>query len=124
MYEFTGRIKRIGEVMTFANNFTKRELVVEQGSGGEWPNVVCFTFKRANCEQLNRLTVGEEVKLGFVIDGREWNDTKNNKIRCFNDLTALKLEVVRSGNSASAANSSASASAPGSSSDDESDIPF
>lgn len=124
MYEFTGRIKRIGEVMTFANNFTKRELIVEQGSGREWPNVVCFTFKRSNCDQLDRLAVGEEVKLGFVIDGHEWNDTKNNKIRCFNDLTALKLEVVRSGNSVSVASAPASTSAPTSSSDDDSDMPF
>ena len=94
MYEFTGKVKRIGETKVFANNFTKRELVVTESGGGEWPNVVGFWFKRAACGQLDALSVGDEVKIGFVIDGREWTDPKTNAVRCFSDLTALKLEVV------------------------------
>ena len=30
MYEFTGKVKAVGEVQTFASGFTKRELVVEE----------------------------------------------------------------------------------------------
>ena len=56
MYEFTGKVKRIGETKVFANNFTKRELVVTESGGGEWPNVVGFWLKRAACGQLDALS--------------------------------------------------------------------
>lgn len=38
MYEFTGKIKTIGEVQTFASGFTKRELVVEEEREGRVKN--------------------------------------------------------------------------------------
>lgn len=120
MYEFTGKVKRIGETKVFANNFTKRELVVTESGGGEWPNVVGFWLKRAACGQLDALSVGDEVKIGFVIDGREWTDPKTNAVRCFSDLTALKLEVV---GAAKAAQSDNGRSEPQADSSDE-EYPF
>ena len=96
MYEITGTVKRIGETQRFANNFTKRELVISEPSrGGDWQNHIGFYFKRANCDELDKLSVGDEVKIGFVIDGRDWSDPNTGKIRCFTDLTALRLERVR-----------------------------
>ena len=32
MYEFTGKVKTVGELQTFASGFTKRELVVEKAA--------------------------------------------------------------------------------------------
>ena len=46
MYEFTGKVKTVGEVQMFASGFTKRELVVEEEREGNRPNVVAFTFKK------------------------------------------------------------------------------
>lgn len=34
MYEFTGKVKSVGELQTFASGFTKRELVVEEERDG------------------------------------------------------------------------------------------
>ena len=92
MYEFTGKVKTIGELQTFASGFTKRELVVEEERDGNWPNVVAFAFKKDNAAKLDGITPGMRVKIFFAIDGREWTDPKTGKVRYFCDLTALRLE--------------------------------
>ena len=92
MYEFTGKVKSVGELQTFASGFTKRELVVEEERESNWPNVVAFAFKKDNAAKLDGLTPGMRVKIGFAIDGHEWTDPKTGKMRYFCDLTALRLE--------------------------------
>ncbi len=92
MYEFTGKVKSVGELQTFASGFTKRELVVEEEREGKWPNVVAFAFKKENAAKLDGVAEGMRVKVGFVVDGREWTDPKTGKVRYFSDLTALRLD--------------------------------
>ena len=92
MYEFTGKVKGVGELQTFASGFTKRDLVVEEERAGNWPNVVAFAFKKDNAAKLDGIGPGMRVKVGFAVDGREWTDPKTGKVRYFFDLTALRLE--------------------------------
>ena len=94
MYEFTGKVKAVGEVQTFASGFTKRELVVEEDREGNWPNVVAFAFKKGNVAKLDGVKLGVRVKVGFAVDGREWTDPRTGKVRYFSDLTALRLEQL------------------------------
>ena len=91
MYEFTGKVKTVGEVQTFASGFTKRELVVEEEREGNWPNVVAFAFKKDSVAKLDGVRPGMRVKIGFAVDGRECTDPKTGKVRYFSDLTALRL---------------------------------
>ena len=92
MYEFTGKVKVVGELQTFASGFTKRNLVVEEERDGRWPNVVAFAFKKERVALLDGMVSGTRVKVGFAVDGREWTDPKTGKVRYFSDLTALRLE--------------------------------
>ena len=92
MYEFTGKVKTVGELQTFASGFTKRDLVVEEERAGNWPNVVAFAFKKDNAAKLDGIVPGMRVKVGFAVDGREWTDPKTGKVRYFSDLTALRLD--------------------------------
>ena len=92
MYEFTGKVKVVGELQTFASGFSKRDLVVEEERAGNWPNVVAFAFKKDNAAKLDGIVPGLRVKVGFAVDGREWTDPKTGKVRYFSDLTALRLE--------------------------------
>ena len=97
MYEITGKVKRIGEVKKFSSGFTKRELVIDAGDRDGKENPVAFQFKRDNAKLLDGLGFGAKVKITFAIDGREWTDPKTNEVKCFCDLTALKMEVVEKG---------------------------
>ena len=94
MYEFTGKVKGVGELQTFASGFTKRDLVVEEERAGNWPNVVAFAFKKDNAAKLDGIVPGMRVKVGFAVDGREWTDPKTGKVRYFSDLTALRLDQL------------------------------
>lgn len=92
MYEFIGTVRSVGALQTFVSGFSKRELVVEEDRAGNWPNVVAFSFKKDNATKLDGMSPGTRVKVGFVVDGREWTDPKTGKVRYFSDLTALRLE--------------------------------
>ena len=94
MYEFTGKVKVVGELQTFASGFTKRDLVVEEERDGRWPNVVSFSFKKDNAALLDGMSPGARVKVGFAVDGREWTDPKTGTVRYFSDLTALRLDQL------------------------------
>lgn len=94
MYEFQGTVKRVGELQKFSSGFEKQELIVEEDKDGNWSNVVAFTFKKNAISRLSGVIPGVHVKIGFVIDGREWTDSKTGKVRCFSDLVALRLEVA------------------------------
>ena len=94
MYELTGKIRRIGELQTFASGFTKREVVVEQPGGERGPVPVPVVFKGDNVSLVDALAVGAEVKVGFSIEGRDWRDPKTEALRCFCDLTAQTVEVT------------------------------
>ena len=94
MYEFTGKVKVVGELQTCASGFTKRDLVVEEERAGNWPNVVAFALKKDNIAKLEGVKPGMRVKVGFAVDGREWTDPKTGKVRYFSDLTALRIEQL------------------------------
>ena len=85
MYEFQGMVKKVGDLQKFASGFEKQDLVVQEDKDGSWPNVV---------SKLVGVQSGAHVKVGFVVDGREWTDPKTGKTRYFSDLTALKLDLV------------------------------
>ena len=100
MYELTGKIRRICERQTFASGFTKREVVVEQPGGEHGPVPVPVVFKGDEVSLADSLAVGAEIKVGFVIEGRDWHDPKTNRVRCFCDLTARSVEVIAAAPSA------------------------
>ena len=97
MYEITGKVKRIGEPKTFASGFSKRELVIDAEDGDGKKNPLMFQFKKDNAKLLDGVGFGAKVKISFAIDGREWPVPKTNEVKCFCDLTALKLEVLEKG---------------------------
>ena len=94
MYELTGKIRRICDQQTFASGYTKREVVVEQPGGERGPIPVPVVFKNDNVPLVDSLAVGAEIKVSFTIEGRDWQDPKTEKLRCFCDLTAHKVEVT------------------------------
>lgn len=94
MYELTGKIRRIGERQTFASGFTKQEVVVEQPGGERGPVPVPVVFKGDDVSLVDALAAGSEIKVAFAVEGREWQDPKTNRLRCFCDLTARSVEVI------------------------------
>ena len=126
MYEITGKVKRIGELKKFSSGFSKRELVIDAGERDGKENPVALQFKRDNAKLLDGVGFGAKVKISFAIDGREWPDPKTNEVKCFCDLTALKLEVLEQGAAVpqKPAKEKGSVSQPSIDDAEDGDIPF
>ena len=81
MYEMVGTVKKVGETVTNERGYSHRDLVVEEASNGYRPNVVPFSFLNGNCQVLDGLAAGMQVKVSFVVNGWEWTmpsgETKN-----------------------------------------------
>ena len=70
-YTFEGVIKTIHPILTFKNNFRKREIVIV--SKDEYPEEVKFEFTDENgINVLDQFMEGEEVKIAFLIKGNEY----------------------------------------------------
>lgn len=73
-YELTARIKHIGETETFKNDFTKRNLILEDTSG-QYTNLYCIELTKDKTEIPEQigLTIGQMVNVKFNIRCNEWN---------------------------------------------------
>lgn len=95
LFEFTGVVKKVNEIQRFESGFEKREIVLTDDVGVQvnFPNTLCFVFKKERMSLIENCKAGQRVKIVFAIDGREWTDNYG-KTRYFTDLTGIKLEAL------------------------------
>jgi len=85
MYELTGTVKLILEEKTFGSGFNVREFVVTTDAD-KYPQDICLQCVKEKVEMVDRLKVGDSVKVSFDLRGREYQD------RYFVNLNAWKIE--------------------------------
>ena len=69
--EVQGKVKMVGETQTFGTNgFRKREVVVTTEE--QYPQHIMVEFVQDKCDLLNNVSVGQPVKIGINLRGREW----------------------------------------------------
>ena len=73
--EISGRIKVINGEQQISATFKKRELVVSTEE--QYPQHILINFIQDKCDILNNYQVGENVKVGVNIRGREWVSPQN-----------------------------------------------
>lgn len=90
--EVLGKVKLIGEVQTFGSNgFRKRELVVTTDE--QYPQMIMVEFVKDNCDLLNSYSVGQDVKVGINLRGREWINPQG-EAKYFNSLQGWRIELL------------------------------
>lgn len=89
MFELSGTVKEIFEEQTFASGFNKREFVVTS-TADKFPQDIKFECLKDKVELVNRLNKGDQVKVTFDINGREWQG------KYFVNLAAWKVEAAGS----------------------------
>jgi hypothetical protein len=114
-YEFTGTVKKVGDIQTFPSGFTKRELVVTSEEG-RFPQTIPFEFLKEKGDQLDGIKESDRVAIHFDLSGREWTSPKDGTVKYFLSLTAWKIDKLDESGAASApapkAARSGSAAAP------------
>lgn len=88
--EVQGKIKMIDETKTYGNNgFRKREVVVTTEE--QYPQHILVEFVQDKCDLLNSFQVGQQVKIGINLRGREWVNPQG-ETRYFNSIQGWRIE--------------------------------
>ena len=88
--EVTGIIKVIGPLETYANDFTKKSIVITTQE--QYPQPIQIEFIKAAIEKLNGFKVGDSVVIGINIKGREW-ESPDKGIKYFNSIQGWRIEA-------------------------------
>jgi hypothetical protein len=108
--ELQGKIKAIGQTAIFGSNgFAKREIVVTTEE--QYPQVIAVEFVQDKCNLLDAFQVGQAVKIGINLRGREWVNPQG-ETKYFNTIAGWRIDALAAGGQATAKPNAAAAPAP------------
>ena len=90
--EVSGKIKWLDETKTYGNNgFRKREVVITTEE--QYPRHILVEFIQDKCDLLNTFQMGQNVKIGINLRGREWVNPQG-ETKYFNSIQGWRIEAV------------------------------
>ena len=95
--EVQGSIKVIGEVQEISATFKKRELVVSTDE--QYPQTLSIEFIQDKTDLLNKFEIGQNVKVGINLRGREWENPQTKEIKYFNSIQGWRIELLENSGS-------------------------
>ena len=124
--EVQGKIKVIGETQSIGSNgFRKRELVVTTDE--QYPQHVLVEFVQDKTDLLNNFQVGQQIKVGINLRGREWINPQG-EAKYFNAIQGWRIENLQQAqapaNAAPEAPAQAFEPATDLTADEPNDLPF
>ena len=87
--ELTGKIKVNGEAKDVTASFKKRDLVITTEE--QYPQDILIEFVQDKCALLDAYKVGENVKVGINIRGREWKSPQG-EMKYFNSIQGWRID--------------------------------
>lgn len=87
--ELQGKIKLIGESKQVTEKFTKRDLILTTEE--QYPQTLCVEFVQDKCGLLDKFKVGDDVKVGVNLRGREWVNTEG-QTKYFNSIQGWRID--------------------------------
>jgi len=87
--EVQGTIKTIGQVETI-KTFQKRELIIT--TEDKFPQTLCIEFAQDKTGLLDKVQVGDFVKVSVNLNGREWLNPNSGKLVYFTTIRGWKIE--------------------------------
>jgi hypothetical protein len=92
--ELEGKLKLIGETKEFGSNgFQKREIVITTEE--QYPQHIQLEFVQDRCPLLDAFQVGDKVKVGINLRGREWVSPQG-ETKYFNTIQGWRIEKLDS----------------------------
>lgn len=98
MLTYTGFLKVKMAERQVSERFKTREFVITDNSPS-YPQTIVFQLTQERCSLLDKLKVGDEVKVHFNLRGREWKSPQG-EIKFFNSLDVFKVEKITKQNQA------------------------
>ena len=90
--EIIGKIKWIDETKTYGTNgFRKREVVLTTEE--QYPQHLLIEFVQDKCDLLNNFQIGQNIKIGINLRGREWVNPQG-ETKYFNSIQGWRIEPL------------------------------
>jgi hypothetical protein len=92
-FEITGKLIEKYNLQRVSDRFSKREFVLESremAGNNEIVNNIKFQLTQDRCDLIDKISVGEEIKVHFNIRGNRWE--KNGQVSYFNNLDVWRIE--------------------------------
>ena len=89
--EVIGKVKFVSVEQQVSTSFKKRELVVTTDE--QYPQSILIEFVQDKCDLLNNILVGQDIKVGINLGGREWVNTAG-ETKYFNSIKGWKIDRV------------------------------
>lgn len=102
-YELTGKLIAKMDTVQRTDSFRTREFVIEStttASGRSFTNYVKFQCVQDKTEMIDRVAIGENVKVYFNLKGSKWE--KDGKVNYITNLDAWRIEQIVSADQSSA----------------------
>lgn len=117
--EIVGKVHLLGGEINVTPSYTKRELVVKTDE--QYPQLIMIEFGQGKCnEYLDKLKVGDDVKVSINLGGREWVNPQG-EVKYFNSIKGWKVEKISDAPAVVETTSKMGALLPG---EDNDDLPF
>ncbi len=88
----TGIVHLIEETKSFgAKGFRKRLVVIEQDNG-RFVNYIPLEFIQDACDQVDDLSVGDEITVQYRLSGRKWQRDPQSEVKYFLSAEAMSFE--------------------------------
>lgn len=89
--EITAIIKRIEATRTVGEqDFKIRDLIVSTDE--QYPQTLSIQFVQGKCEELDKFTPGQKVKIDINLRGKE--TTKEGKVSVFNTIQGWRIQEI------------------------------
>ncbi|MFV0521684.1 MAG: DUF3127 domain-containing protein [Mangrovibacterium sp.] len=120
--EIQGKVFQIlqeqGGTSASGNAWKKQEFVVETTENPQYPKKVCFTLFGDRMSSLQGIKEGDEVKVSFDVESREYNG------RWFHNVNAWRVEQVMGGGADTPPDFTQADLPPVAGDDEDGDLPF
>ena len=92
--EVAGKIKWIDEVKTYGESgFRKRQVVITTQE--QYPQSLLIEFIQDKCNLLDNFQLGQSVKIGINLRGREWVNPEG-ETKYFNSIQGWRIDEIQS----------------------------
>lgn len=91
--EVQGKVKLITETETIGEKgFKKRDIILTTDE--QYPQHISIQFVQDKCDILDKYKVGQDVKIGINLRGREWTNPKG-EVKYFNTIQGWNISQTQ-----------------------------
>jgi hypothetical protein len=101
-----GVVHLIEEVKTVGQKGFRKRLVVLEQAKGTFTNFIPVEFVKDGCDEVDDLSVGEEIEVTYRLSGRRWQRDEASEAKYFLTAEALSFRRVSDGGSRAGGSSS------------------